>query len=118
MIRFHLDSQVDLDAIASRCSFQFTGADFYALCTDAIFEAISRSITSIDNKVSLYNQTRDKSEYPEPITPQFYMENIAKKQDLNPCVTQSDFLYALERLNPSVSLQELKRYDEIQKRFI
>jgi peroxin-6 len=34
--------------VAKSCPFHFTGADFYALCTDAMLKAIDRRIQGVD----------------------------------------------------------------------
>jgi len=43
-LRFHLSSDCQLERVVERCSFNLTGADFYALCSDALLNAISRTI--------------------------------------------------------------------------
>ena len=49
--KFNLDSSVDLIQIANSCPFEYTGADFYALVSDAVMQALNRSIESIESKV-------------------------------------------------------------------
>lgn len=46
--RFNLSSDCHLENIVEKCSFNMTGADFYALCSDAMLNAISRSISRIN----------------------------------------------------------------------
>lgn len=40
-----------MDKISESCPFEYTGADFYALVSDAAMNAIARSIKMIDAKV-------------------------------------------------------------------
>ena len=49
--KFKLEPTLDLSQIAERCSFNFTGADFYALCSDAMLKAMSRKAEGIDKKL-------------------------------------------------------------------
>ena len=46
--KFRLDPELDLQAIVEKCPFNFTGADFYALCSDALLKAMSRKAEGID----------------------------------------------------------------------
>ncbi len=46
--KFRLDPTLDLMSIAQACPFNFTGADFYALCADALLKAMSRKAQDID----------------------------------------------------------------------
>lgn len=47
--RFQLDSAVNLQAVVDRCPAHMTGADLYALCSDAMTAAIKRKISLIDD---------------------------------------------------------------------
>lgn len=52
--KFRLDSGLDLRAIAQKCPLNLTGADFYALCSDAMLNAMSRKAEGIDAKICKY----------------------------------------------------------------
>lgn len=52
--KFRLDPGLDLRAIAQKCPLNLTGADFYALCSDAMLNAMSRKAESIDVKICTY----------------------------------------------------------------
>lgn len=52
--KFRLDPGLDLRAIAQRCPFNLTGADFYALCSDAMLNAMTRKAEGIDAKICKY----------------------------------------------------------------
>ena len=43
-LRFRLSHECRLENVVERCSYNMTGADFYALCSDAMLNAISRTI--------------------------------------------------------------------------
>jgi len=43
-LRFSLSRDCQLERVVARCSYSLTGADFYALCSDAMLNAISRTI--------------------------------------------------------------------------
>lgn len=52
--KFKLDPGLDLRAVADKCPFNYTGADFYALCSDAMLNAMSRKAEAIDAKIRMY----------------------------------------------------------------
>lgn len=47
--RFQLDSTVDLEEVLSHCPAHLTGADLYALCSDAMMAAIKRKVALIED---------------------------------------------------------------------
>lgn len=49
--RFNLSPNLDLKTISELCPFNYTGADFYALCSDAMLKAMVRTIKFVDKKI-------------------------------------------------------------------
>jgi peroxin-6 len=49
--KFRLDSDLDLRKVAELCPFNYTGADFYALCSDAMLNAMSRKAMTLETKI-------------------------------------------------------------------
>ena len=49
--KFRLHPDLDLRKVAERCSFNYTGADFYALCSDALLNAMTRKAEELENKL-------------------------------------------------------------------
>ncbi|CAB4011687.1 peroxisome assembly factor 2-like, partial [Paramuricea clavata] len=83
--KFDLPEEINLGDIIDMCPENLTGADFYALCSNALLNAIRRQILDQDS--------------------------AATKAEL----TQQDFELAIENLVPSVSDVELKHYEKIQE---
>lgn len=52
--KFRLDPTVDMGSIANRSPFNYTGADFYALCSDAILHAMSRKAEELEIKIGMH----------------------------------------------------------------
>jgi peroxin-6 len=52
--KFKLQSDLDLGAIAELCPFNYTGADFYALCSDAMLNAMSRTAQRVDKQLGRF----------------------------------------------------------------
>ncbi len=51
--KFHLAPGFELATIARRCPFTFTGADFYALCSDALLNAIKAKVASVEERLGI-----------------------------------------------------------------
>ncbi|KAJ2163170.1 peroxisomal assembly protein [Coemansia sp. RSA 552] len=129
--KFRLHPGLDLRTVADKCPFHYTGADFYALCSDALLKAMLRTVDEVDVLVSEWNQTHGKdsataaeaeaeephSRYPVPMTPQYYLDHIAPEDIKQVTVTEHDFERALDELIPSVSADELVRYQVLRRQF-
>lgn len=46
--KFRLDPGLSLQELSERCPFNYTGADFYALCSDAMLNAMTRKAEETD----------------------------------------------------------------------
>ncbi|GAA97207.1 uncharacterized protein L969DRAFT_43069 [Mixia osmundae IAM 14324] len=110
--KFKLHPDTDLQRIAESCPFNYTGADFYALCSDAMLKAMTRTAESIDDTLKGINASRTT-----PIMPQYYLSEMAKPSEIEVLVSQGDFENALAELVPSVSKAEMAHYRTIQGRF-
>lgn len=110
--KFMLGNDVNLSMLANGCPFTYTGADFYALCSDAILNAMTRTSNEIDRKVDDYNFKNDRI-----VSLRYWFEKVATQDDLNVVVKMQDFLKARNELIPSVSEEELKHYLRIKANF-
>ncbi|KAG8958992.1 peroxisomal assembly protein [Tulasnella sp. 419] len=115
--KFRLDPSLDLAVIANECPFNYTGADFYALCSDAMLKAMSRKAEEIDTTINKLNQLPPPHKHPHPITPQYYLAEMATEAETDVLVSQSDFRLALQELVPSVSASEMEHYAAVQQKF-
>jgi peroxin-6 len=112
-----MDPHCDLLKVAEKCPFHLTGADFYALCTDAMMKSVSRVIEKIDQDLKEWNHSGPHDVHPHPTSETYYLDHIAEPQDIEVVVQMQDFMDALEDLKPSVSPQELERYKKIRDQF-
>ncbi len=92
--KFVLEPGFDEDAVLARCAPNLTGADFYALCADAMLNAVRRRINvpSVDA-----------------------IPAIEDSRIL--VVTTSDFVAAADHTAASVSAEDLQRYEESHAQF-
>lgn len=114
--KFKLSNEVDLAKIAEGCSFTFTGADFYALCSDSMLNAMTRTANEVDVKLKAFNQAR-KNEGKEEVSSRWWFDNAATAEDINVLVSMADFQKARSELAPSVSADELAHYLRVKENF-
>lgn len=103
--------QLSLQRVASVLPFTYTGADMYALCSDAMLKAITRQARAVDEKVKAHNAAHD------PITVAYFFDHLATEDDTAVMVTEEDFVEANRELIPSVSADEIKHYETVRKTF-
>lgn len=136
MFRFQVDSAVDLQQVVDRCPDHMTGADLYALCSDAMTAAIKRKIVLIEDGRKTRPLRADEvleylaggctgSHLGEELNPLKWLQIRRKfltrvslsgldSEDTPVLVSVEDFSSALENFKPSVSHKELLRYKNIQ----
>lgn len=112
--RFTLHPSVSLASVAQKLPFTYTGADFYALCSDAMLKAVTRQATAVDAKVRALNADPQRA---HPVSTAYYFDHFATKEDVAVTVTEADFLDAHEELIPSVSAGELAHYEKVRAMF-
>ncbi|ORZ23089.1 P-loop containing nucleoside triphosphate hydrolase protein [Absidia repens] len=110
--KFRLHPDLDLARVAEKCPFHYTGADFYALCTDAMLKAMTRVAETIEEKVKTLTKDRDV-----PMTAQYFLSHMATPEDIMVQVEEIDFVRALDELVPSVSATELAHYSKVREKF-
>ena len=138
--KFDLHEHTDLDQVVGGCGFNMTGADFYALASDAMLGAMGRVAGEVDARIEQLEEMRrglhangdsgtdgistekrqfkvDPSKWPTPLTPQYYLAALATEEEIKVKVKQEDFAAALARLRPSVSEDEMRHYERVQRGF-
>ncbi|OQR96602.1 peroxisome assembly factor [Achlya hypogyna] len=112
--KFHLAPDVNLHTILSTCPLHFTGADFYALCSIALANAIKDRVLEID---SVLHATNAEDFYSErPMTPAMVLDKMTP-EELQVQVAAVHFERALAAVVPSVSASELAHYEKLRKQF-
>ncbi|KAF2238085.1 AAA-domain-containing protein [Viridothelium virens] len=134
--KFTLNPSLSLSRIAETLPFTFTGADLYALCSDAMLKAITRQARAVDAKIdtlnadpdhlkdALINAAEQKGQPshsirgpPGKVTTAWFFDHLATKEDTDVVVTEPDFNAAQKELVPSVSVEELRHYERVRKTF-
>ncbi|AEO53414.1 hypothetical protein MYCTH_2294706 [Thermothelomyces thermophilus ATCC 42464] len=115
--KFTLHPSLSLRSIAERLPFTYTGADFYALCSDAMLKAVTRQASLVDAKVRAINADPPAHGLRAPISTAYFFDHFAKPEDLAVMVTEQDFLDAHRELVPSVSAGELAHYERVRATF-
>ncbi|KAI8061520.1 P-loop containing nucleoside triphosphate hydrolase protein [Gilbertella persicaria] len=114
--KFRLHPDLDLRKVAECCPFHYTGADFYALCSDAMLKAMTRVANTIEEKVKQLNQEK-REDLPQPLTVQYYLSHMVTPDEIVVQAEEVDFMKALEELIPSVSATELEHYSKVREKF-
>ena len=70
-----------------------------------------------DNSLARLNEIRELDGQPYPLTPQYYLAELATPSEIDVLVTQEDFDGALRSLVPSVSPAEMEHYRRVQRQF-
>ncbi|ORX98143.1 AAA-domain-containing protein [Basidiobolus meristosporus CBS 931.73] len=119
--KFRLAPDLDLRKVAEKCPFHYTGADFYALCSDAMLKAMTRTAGEIDQKIRDWNENPPLPpagiKYPVPMTVQYYLDRLVKPEETEVLVQMVDFMNAQAELIPSVSPDELEHYKKVREQF-
>ncbi|RDL38361.1 p-loop containing nucleoside triphosphate hydrolase [Venustampulla echinocandica] len=113
--KFTLHPSLSLARVASHLPFTYTGADFYALCSDAMLKAVTRQASLVDAKIAAINASAvtDKPK----ISTAYFFDHYATKDDVDVVVTEEDFINAEKELVPSVSQGELVHYQRVRAQF-
>lgn len=112
--RFTLHPSVSLASVSQRLPFTYTGADFYALCSDAMLKAVTRQAAAVDAKVRALNaDPANKHE----VSTAYFFDHYATPADIAVMVQEEDFIAAHEELIPSVSAGELAHYERVRAQF-
>ncbi|KAK5072505.1 peroxisomal assembly protein [Lithohypha guttulata] len=110
--KFTMARDVDLQRIAQKLPFTYTGADLYALCSDAMLKAITRKTKGVDDRVEAISQERG-----EPVSTGWFFDHAAKPEDVEVIVNEEDFELAQKELVGSVSAKELEHFERIRQLF-
>lgn len=92
--KFSMHPKMSLRRVAGSLPFTYTGADLYALCSDAMLKAITRQTSAVDAKI--------KALPGGPITTAYFFDHLAIKDDIAVMVTEEDFAEAERELVGSV----------------
>ena len=114
--KFTLDKDVDILKIAQQCPFNYTGADFYALCSDAMLKAMTRIAHTVDEKLMKYNESRQINGE-NPVSLNYWFDQISTEEDTAVTVSMEDFINAQNELVCSVSQDELNHYLKVKQDF-
>ena len=107
--KFKLDPSLNLRMLAESLPFTYTGADLYALASDAMLKAITRQADAVDRKI--------KTLPGGPVTTAYFFDHLATEADISVMVTEADFEVAKRELVGSVSAKELEHYARVQAAF-
>lgn len=92
--KFTMHPGTSLRRVAESLPFTYTGADLYALCSDAMLKAITRQANAVDAKIKVLPGG--------PVTTAYFFDHMATDEDIAVMVTEEDFFAANKELVGSV----------------
>lgn len=92
--KFTMHPEMSLRRVAESLPFTYTGADLYALCSDAMLKAITRQASTVDAKIKALSGA--------PVTTAYFFDHLATDEDIAVMVTEQDFFAANRELVGSV----------------
>lgn len=92
--KFTMHPELSLRRVAGSLPFTYTGADLYALCSDAMLKAITRQASAVEAKIKALPSSL--------ITTAYFFDHLATKDDIAVMVTEDDFADAQRELVGSV----------------
>ena len=92
--KFSLHPDLSLRRVAESLPFTYTGADLYALCSDAMLKAVTRQASAVDAKI--------KALPGAPVSTAYFFDHLATAEDVAVMVTEEDFAGAQRELVGSV----------------
>lgn len=110
--KFTLAREVNLRSVAQKLPFTYTGADLYALCSDAMLKAITRKTKAVDDRVVEISRQRG-----EQVSTGWFFDHAATVEDVEVVVNEDDFDLAQKELVGSVSAKELEHFERIRQLF-
>lgn len=109
--KFTLADDVSLLDIAKTCPFTYTGADFYALCSDSLLNAMTRVAQEVDEKWRDYN-FKAKTD----LSLRHWFDNIATESDIQVTVKlASRFQSSSTKSNSKCLRRGIKTLFEIEE---
>ncbi|ROW11083.1 hypothetical protein VMCG_01107 [Cytospora schulzeri] len=115
--KFTLHPTISLRNVAEKLPFTYTGADFYALCSDAMLKAVTRQAANVDAKIKALNAEAEAEGKNQTISTANFFDHYATPEDIAVMVTEEDFMAAHRELIPSVSAGELSHYERVRATF-
>lgn len=113
--KYKHDPDVSLEAVLEKCPLNFTGADFYALCSGAMANSINRRVSEIKSEIDKYNKEKKQDEN-DFMTPRRYLAQLGD-DELTVKVKMVDYEQAIKTTIPSVSAKELLHYESLREKF-
>ncbi|KAI8894921.1 peroxisome assembly factor 2, partial [Globomyces pollinis-pini] len=114
--KFKLHSDCDLLALVDKCPFIYSGADFYALCSDTLLKSMTRKISEIQRLVMEWNESGPHLPHPHPTSSVYFLDHVYEGS-VEVEIRMQDFEDALEELVPSITPAELERYAKLKSLF-
>ena len=103
--KFNLFEDVNFDDLVKLCPEDYSGADIYAVCSLAFTLALKSFLENNVKKIGIekenYNHNDNNNNKDKVL---FYVKSI-------------DFINSINKISPSISREELNKYEELKKKY-
>lgn len=110
--KFSMSADVSLEKLIEPLDSIYTGADFFALCSDAMMYAVEELIASVQDQLTARTARKDEGHVVEEDD-----EEEGGEEAPPLTITMAHFVRAREQLKPSVSREDLIRYESLKAKF-
>ncbi|KPA77758.1 putative peroxisome assembly protein [Leptomonas pyrrhocoris] len=109
--KFDMHDDVSLEAVLEPLDFVYTGADFFALCSDAMMFAVEDALEAVQEQLTAAALESKADDGAATVT-------AAEEEESKPIkVCMEHFLRARSQLKPSVTKADLHKYEALKKKF-
>ena len=117
-----IDPQCNLDNVAAELPENFTGADFSALVTEAYMIAAKQRIEIVSKEIEDFKVQKGMGDDVDLLPETYFMmrfgENKVEFEKAQKIVLfESHFMGALSQVTPSISMQELLKYEALRDKY-
>ncbi|GET87359.1 peroxisome assembly protein, putative [Leishmania tarentolae] len=114
--KFDMDANVDLSAVLEPLDFAYTGADLFALCSDAMMFAVEDALEQVHQQIATDSLT-ETAHASLPGAPLPRATAAAEEEQKAVKVCMQHFLRARAQLKPSVTKADLSKYEALRRTF-
>ncbi|CAJ1987593.1 peroxisome assembly protein [Leishmania donovani] len=114
--KFDMSADVDLSAVLEPLDFVYTGADFFALCSDAMMFAVEDALEELQQQITTHALAETgAANTPDSALPPATAAAEEERKPITVCMQH--FLRARAQLKPSVTKADLQKYEALKQTF-
>jgi ATP-dependent 26S proteasome regulatory subunit len=113
--KFDMSDDVSLEKVLEPLDFVYTGADFFALCSDAMMFAVEDALEAVQDQLNLASALQGGESAASLTAPGTATEKAEESKPVKVCMEH--FVRARAQLKPSVTKADLQKYEALKQKF-